>query len=597
VAAVSNARERLVLHVTDPSTRQTQTWACPRDLRFTATAPGGFDTLSATLTWPDVGSAPSAVLRASAEVRVMDRATGDIAWEGTLDDPGGQYAPTALAYRASATGHRTILERRVESYAVRDTDLGNWTSTNSWGPSQPAMGDGGGFAAHSLDIIGSDAPTGYVQFTYPDGAKVATGTIQAVRYRPLLSSAGVGGSDQRIVWIMYSHDSQITSGPGDLRIELQVIGPTGTTQTVRSTAWSTTQVDESDAQGAGSWTITDAKSAILRSAYTGATVTRTSDLWTRIAGIVVVHQMVDKRGNLLSPNSSFSSAHAGGLIHDMIGRHLLGLVEVAAGLEFPATPVVDHAAWWGGASARDIADFVQSIQPDYWWGLWESSPVTGLPRIQYASWRDTAAAVSTLDVWRYWLQSPRDRVEFAGGLDDVYNQALVIYERSDGVPASLVVTGSVPELSRLGETRRTTVDLTGRGPLSATAATNVGLGELSKANLQRSSGVAYVTQPLIDHATGRQVEPWEIRPGYPVKTSVPTSAPTPSGTAIGVPDGESQFRLTSVTFDASAGAAELALDGGARSLFRRKKAPTRVNVPSGRLGDKAVGQTVRARKT
>lgn len=596
MVAVTNARERLLLHVTDPVTLQTQTWACPRDLRFTSTAPGGFDTLSATLTWPDVEAAPSAVLRGSAEVRVMDRATGEVAWEGTLDDPGGAYAPTALSFRASATGHRQIMDRAVAAYALRDTDLSNWTSTNSWGPSQPATGDGGGFAAHSLDVIGSDAPTAYVQFTYPDGSTVRTNTIQGVRYRPLSYSAGVGNSNQRIVWIMYSHDSQITSGPGDLRVELQVIGPTGTTQTVGSTAWSTTQVDESGAQGAGPWTITNAKSAILRSVYTGANVTRTSDLWTRIAGIVVVHQMVDKRGNLLTGSESFLNVHAGGILHDMLGRHLPGVLDVAAGVAYPTTPVVDHAAWWGGASARDILDFVQSIQPDYWWGLWETSPATGQPRFEYTAWRDADAVKTTQSLWRYSLRPPRDRIEFAGGLDEVFNEALVIYERTDGIPASLVAAGAVEELTRLGETRRTTVDLSGRGPLSATAATNIGLNELAKANLQRSSGTAVVSAPVMDWMVGRVVEPWEIRPGTHIKTGVPKTAPTPSGVA-GYPDGETEFRCTAVTFDAASGTAELALDGGSRSLFRRRRPPTKVRVPDGRLGDKAVGQTIRSRRT
>ena len=579
------AGDVLTVQVTDPRPGgRTLTWPCPRDLRFTTTAPGGFDTLSCTFTWADPGAPPADVLRASAVIQVVDRTSGDVVWYGTIDDPGNRARAGTRSWKVTATGERRILERQTEAYALCDRDLGNWVDKGQYPQGSVNTGDGSGFVAHGGDWP-TDDPTGYLELTIPDGSKLVSTSRMPIYYRPQLVAESGGDPKSTIVWMFFSHMG--SGGGGTIYFADGDVGDSSNVfQQPTHTAWSSSQVDESAAQWSGAWTMTNAKQAFLRWAYTGTATSRTSDGWLRFANIAVYFQVVDKDGNLLSPNGSVISLHAGGIMHDMLGRHLAGLVDTGATVFYPTSPQVDQAAWWGGASGREIADFVQSIQPDYWWAVWEPG-VSGLPRFEYRTWKIGGNGVAS-NAFRYQL-SPRDsRVEFAGGSDDVFNRALVIYQRVDGVPASVEVIGGVADLDARGEVRRATIDLSDRGPLNVTSAKSIGLSELSKLDAQRSSGTATVFGPIVDRVTGIQVRPWELLPGWIAKTTEPVEQEM-NYPDLGSRDSVSLFRVTSVTFDASSGTAELALDGGARTVLRRRPSPAAPPAVVPRVGKSPAG--------
>ncbi|HNX48688.1 MAG TPA: hypothetical protein PKL08_00870 [Thermoanaerobaculaceae bacterium] len=579
-----NALDVLLVHVADPRAGgRTKTWPCPRDLRFTTTAPGGFDTLSCTLAWPDPDTAPTDVLRAGSTVTVTDRTSGDTVWYGEVDDPGSKVRPGARAYRVTATGPRRILERVTKAYALCDRDLANWTSDRTYNQSEPTLGDGTGFTAHAGDWP-TDAPDGYIESLQPDGSKLAASALMTLRYRKLQDSADALATEQRAVWIFWSHISD--SAHPTILNELVVRNMSGgAAQTVNTVAQAAAQLDEAAAFGTGAWT-TDAKRMVLRWRYTGAAITRPDDAWTRFANVAVYFQALDKDGGLLDPNTSVNSLHVGGIMHDMLGRHLLGLVETGATVFYPNGTKIDQAEWWGGASAREIADFCQSAQPDYWWAVWEPGP-SGLPRFEYRPWVTSGNGVTT-NAFRYLLHRANSRVEFAGGADDVYNTALVVYEKANGSVASVVVSGAVADLTALGVDRQTTIDLTGRGPLTASSASNLGLAELAKLDAERASGTATVTGPVMDRITGCMVDPWAVLPGWLAKTAEPPEQSYP-GNDLTRRDSVSQFRVTSVTFDAASNTAELALDGGSRSVFRRRRSPAAPLPSKPRYGDGPVG--------
>lgn len=656
------ATDTLLVSVTGPRTgARRKTWLCPPDLRYSITAPGGFDELSATLSWPDPANPPTQILTAGAAVRVTDRRTGDTVWYGYLDDPGDTWVWTGSGYKITATGPRKILDEVAATYALRDRELGNWANGTRWPQSNPTIGDGGGFVAHSGDWP-SDASDGYIELSIPDNALMKSGAIQEKRYRPLAASTEKTNPENQICWIFYSFMCHANPGATH-HVECVVRDQAGTEVLVGDDQWQSAQKDLSFSAGFAAWTI-DANQVYLRWRYqnTASAVTvsnraissnvatlttsaahgfapgqivtvagmavaalngtfvidttpstttftynvaaansasaadtgtativgyqRISDGYVRFANIAVIFYLVDKLGNRLTSTQSVQGVHAGGIMHDMIGRMLVGKVEAGATVFYPTSPAVDQAAWWGGATAREIADFVQDIQPDYWWAVWEPGP-SGKPRFEYRPWVTSGNGIAS-NGFRYYLTPRVADLRFTGGLDDVFNRALVVYSRADGVPGSVVVSGTVADLTNLGQTRTTIIDISDRGPMTGGTASAIGVQELAKVNLERSSGSAVVSGPVLDRITGRTVYPWELLPGWLARTSQPADR-TFSVPSYQVQDGVCQFRVTQVVFDASSGTAELTLDGGARSLFRRRKSPAAPKARGPRRSQSAPG--------
>ncbi len=177
-------------------------------------------------------------------------------------------------------------------------------------------------------------------------------------------------------------------------------------------------------------------------------------------------------------------------------------------------------------------------------------------------------------LWRYAIPAQAGGVELDGGLDEVFNLALVVYERRDGVPASVVASGTVAELSARGELRATVVDVTGRGAMSESAAASAGLSELTKADAERTSGSVRVRVPVVDNWSGRRVMPWELRAGGMVRAWAPRDQPLVSNIVSTGLQGAGSYRATGVVFDVGSNTATVDLDGGSRSLFRRKRKPS-----------------------
>jgi hypothetical protein len=567
VTGVEQARDCLTLTLTDPRPGgRSKTFPVPADMRFVSTAPGGYDTWSATLTWPDPSAPPADVITAEAVVHVTDRRNGETVWYGYLDDPGEVTFTGATAWRVTATGPRVILEREVKAYGLRDQELGNWAWDQRYKASPPTTGDGEGFLAHGSDFP-TDPPTGHWELQQADGTTVRVGAAQGVRYRPIVTTADKADPLMRAVYLFVSWQASVASG-GVSRFQVRVLNQTGSSDvTVYDAAWATGQTDVTAQAGSGGWSF-DAKQMVLQWAYTGGTdVPRNSDFWVRAANIAVVMQMVDETGAALTAaQSEAGSSSPWQIMRDMVGRFLAGKVEPDG---FAASPAdaVEQAAWWGGVTAREVADFVQAANADAWWAVWEPGP-SGLPRFEYRSW------TATQGTYRYQFGPQHGTTTLDGGTGELANRALVVYDRADGVPASLIMTTTVAELDALGVTRWTVVDLSGRGPLSAGSATIQAQSELAKVNADRTSGQVVVRAPVLDQWEGRVVQPWELRPGGVVKTQAPRSQPLVPVNYTAA-NGAGQWRATSVTFDVASNSATVALDGGPRTVARWKGKPSK----------------------
>lgn len=564
MTGVLQARDCLTLTITDPRPGgRSKTFPIPTDMRFITTTPGGYDTWSATLTWPDPATPPTDVITESAIVHVTDRRNGETVWYGYLDDPGQVDLVGATAFRATATGPRIILERQVRAYATRDQELSNWTWERSWAQSQPSMGDGEGFVAHGADFP-TDAPSGHIEMTQPDNSTLKTNAVQRMRYRPIGACADKAAATMKAVKVFLSWKASAGSTVNQFEVIVRNLDGT-TSQTPYSANWATSQADVAVQEGVVPWTVA-AKQVVIGWAYTGAGATRSVDTWVRVANVAVIMQLLDEFGAALSVSESESGASSPrGIMRDMVGRFLNGKVE-PGGFTSSSVNQIEHAAWWGGVSAREVADFVQAANPEAWWAVWEPGD-SGLPLFEYQPW---TAGQGT---YRYQVGPQHGTVTLDGGVGELANLALVIYDRSDGVPASLVMTTVVDELDELGVTRSTVLDLSGRGPLSAGSATAIAGQELAKVNADRASGQVVVRAPVLDQWEGRVVQPWELRPGCVVKTQAPRSQPLVPVNYY-TANGAGQWRATSVTFDVQSNSATVSLDGGPRTVARWRAKPS-----------------------
>ncbi len=567
MSGVLQARDCLALTLTDPRPGgRTTAFPIPPDMRYTLTAPGGYDAWSGTLTWPDPATPPVDVITAEAVVRVTDRRNAETIWYGYLDDPGQIDLTGSTTFRVTATGPRKLLDGEVKAYALRDQELSNWAWDQRYKASPPTTGDGEGFIAHATDFP-TDPPTGHWELQQADGTTLRVGSTQGIRYRPIVTTADKADTTMKAVYLFVSWVANVASG-GPSRFQVRVLNQTGSTDvTAYDQPWSASQVDVTVQAGVAPWTF-DAKQLVLQWAYTGATDTpRNSDFWVRVANVAVVMQMVDETGAALTASQSVSgSSSPWQILRDMVGRFLAGKVE-PDGFTSSFADAVEQAAWWGGVTAREVADFVQAANPDAWWAVWEPGD-SGLPTFTYRPW------TAEQGTYRYQFGPQHGRTTLDGGTGELFNRALVVYDRADGVPASLVMTTVVDELDELGVVRSMVLDLSGRGPLSAGSATVLAQQELAKINADRASGQVVVRAPVLDQWEGRTVQPWELRPGCVVKTQAPRSQPLVPVNYY-TANGLGQWRATSVTFDVASNSATVALDGGPRTVARWRGKPSK----------------------
>ncbi len=518
---------------------------CPDDLQFGSTAPGGFESMSCTIDWPDNNTPPPDALVTAATAQVIDGRNGNVVWHGHIVDPGFTKAGTGASHRVSSLGYYTVLDTQVAALAYVDRDLGNWLDIHDYPAGGGQIVDNLSLGAHSGDWV--EPTTSVIEQTYPDGSKLdaSTPSHMTMQYLP-----GRYGPNQDITMVLGSYDSPSSA---DFRIKIRVKNIDGTVlQTPLDDSYAGANIDWYVFQGSGAWTSTTIRSAEMRF----------EDYWLRWGNMAVVFDRVDRNGATVGAPSTYVTC--ADLVEDVIGRLLRSQLDISEAIAMPTT-LVESAAWFGGISAHGVFDFVEDLEPDLYWAVWgpEQFPE---PRFEYVPWRVRP---------RYLIPPDSASITLAGGGDDLANHGLVAYQTSRGVPASLVVSGDVPELTAAGVDRTMLIDLTGEGPLSKTTATSKGLDALNTANIQRTSGTATVTGPVFDQKEGRMIEPWEIRAGWPVVLAggvLRADAGYPFSTT-GSRAWSSSFRLTQVQYSASSASAELTLDGGGRNVFNRVRRP------------------------
>jgi hypothetical protein len=139
VVGVSTARDSLLVQIRPPGGRgETITLPCPADLRFDHDLPGGAKSLSCTLMLP-AGTATPSALSNMAQVRVVDRRSGQTVWFGYLTDPGLSADQAAQSYAVTAHGAQLLTDGWREVFGLVDRAQGSWQAVGDFRGGQPSM--------------------------------------------------------------------------------------------------------------------------------------------------------------------------------------------------------------------------------------------------------------------------------------------------------------------------------------------------------------------------------------------------------------------------------------------------------------------------
>src|SRR4051812_42175977 len=153
----------------------------PEDAQITWSAPGGDDTFSATISWPDRGIARPDAFTQNMPLRVEDRRTGEIIWQGRVADPGftGDRAQQEFRVSAVGSGHDLDMISVVKLYI--DRDPARWVDMHRWQAGSVTTGDGTGFIPSLYDAL-QITPEYYLEMPWPQSATMPSGAAQQISY-------------------------------------------------------------------------------------------------------------------------------------------------------------------------------------------------------------------------------------------------------------------------------------------------------------------------------------------------------------------------------------------------------------------------------
>ena len=148
----ADPRDTLLIRFEPPGGGEVLTLPAPADLRFDSEIPGGFKSLSCTLTFPAGTAVPEALDR-FASVWVLDRRTGSTVWYGRLTDPGLSSPQGARQFALTAEGPQMLLDGWREVYGVVDRAQASWQAVGEFAASQQSFsGDLTPDGDYNLDI-------------------------------------------------------------------------------------------------------------------------------------------------------------------------------------------------------------------------------------------------------------------------------------------------------------------------------------------------------------------------------------------------------------------------------------------------------------
>lgn len=527
-----------------------------RDLQMRWSDPGGYASCQVSLDRP-LSLQPSEVAYFNA-LSVFDARTGQVVWDGRLEDPGrsggGQ---NGNVYNLAAIGGQAHTRDEVKPRFYVDNTLDFFRSytTSKAGDFQIAEDPG--------EALGADGEVKQaLVMQFPQGTVVTdAGPRVQVRYdRP--KRAGVN-----IARVDYSWDAGVTDPLYLLSIFFSrgAIGSGFPRPSAATYALNTAGGDPAAHVIANPISLNQMDSLDFRLARVTTTphTIPNDNYWVSVKDMNVVATRFDIDGDFISDPAEYANPfilpHE--VIGDLVGRHLPQLEADHRSIDHGSTYQIGQLAYMDGCDAETVLTDLMALDAGYTWRVWErggllSTTTTGSVSGKFQfEWQPIPTQV------RYEADLI-DGYESTGSIDTVYNQVSVRWSEATGRSRSTLVTSFVGVLDDAGVVRRGQIDL-GDEVGTAESAQRAGEQWLIDRATATNAGRLRIARPILDLVSGRMVMPWEIRPGL---IRVKGIQPHPDVLNVSTRDGVTTFRIIGHDFSASDGAATLELDSYPPSL-------------------------------
>lgn len=290
--------------------------------------------------------------------------------------------------------------------------------------------------------------------------------------------------------------------------------------------------------------------ASIRAVRNTSGTTGTEDQWFEFWEIAIRALLLDQDGTEITTGYTQNYVLAHEVVKDLLGRVLDQIDGANSVIDEQGTYQIDQLAYYDGVTAEQVLTDLMALEPAY----------------RYVVEPDGDGGY--IFRWEPWPTSVRYEVTLNDGGDfptssqELYNEVTVRWRGVNGRTRSVTRTLACQILDDAGVTRSTIIDA-GDEVGSAAAAARMGDNFLAEHNVPANAGTLTVARPIRDLYTNRWVRPHEIEAGELIRVRGIESYPDALNASSN--DGQTVFRIWSVTYTSDSDSAALELDIPSRS--------------------------------
>ena len=503
-----------------------------RNLSFRSTIPGGFASCELQLDRP-LSLSPDEIAPYG-DLYIYDARNGATIWQGRQEDPGRGAGSRGEVWTLRAVGPAAHARDRTVKLIYIDKSLERFflIGESSANPNNPGGED-------QALVDAADEPG--LRFRIQRGVVLVNGWSFGRLYREL-NDAG-----QDLARVSYDWDTGVTSAAHDIE-SVSRNGIAGAGTVIQSSNWNV-------AGGSHVGIVVTHFPAgddilELRIEYTGGGDTVGHEVrWGLFSNIVVMARRYDRDGVILGAAEYVAdTVLASKIVADLLGRLLNQYDGPNASIE-ATTYAIEQLAYSDGVTPEKVLADLIALEPDFYWAAWEGSPA----RFEWRSWPTSIRYEADA---KDGFTSPASAVE-------LFNRVTVRWRSPDGRIRTTVRTSTVAVLDAAGLTREHLLNMADEFGTAANAQ-QAGDEFLAEHSSAPNAGTLSVSTPIFDNDQGREVDPWEIRPGHLIR--VRDVLPRVDALNATARDAVTVFKLVAVDYNADTNTARLELDSQPRTL-------------------------------
>jgi hypothetical protein len=510
------------------------------DITVRSTAPGGYASVQLSLNQP---LATSDVPLFNTVV-VSDRRTAEIVGAGRVEDPGRAASDSGEVWSITALGWGPA---HVEDVTLPYISIdGSMDSFVRGGNIQAP----GATAALGNDP-GADGTQQAMVFQFPQGEAIGDGSSARMDYRRIVEA------NQLLGGFHYTWDAGITNGNFSVDAlcdtgEPSGGGDIGATNTLNVAGGT---IAAKSAGGGAFGTNRDTLRLRLRKNAGGALTVANDDTWASVTALRVSAMRYDKTGTLINGAGTYTNDYvlASEVVQDLLGW-MLPKFDGANATITATSHQLDQLAYPDPVTPGQILDDLMDYEDGYYWAVWEQQ-ANGKWRFEWVAWPTSVG----------YEADAVDGFNAPGAATDIYSAVTVRWKDPRGRIRSTLRSQVVPVLADAGLSRTGYLDLADETG-SSTNAQRAGDRFLAQHAAAPNVATLTVARPIKDLVNGRWVPPWRILPGRLIR--VRGVRPRVDALNATDHDGSTVFRIVSVEYSTSTGAATLELDAYTRTEAR-----------------------------